>query len=112
MLSRFISAACTGMTSERKTTSSSSADSSTTIPMNSGSLAENVSDRSMNAAVRPPTYTAAPVPAEGMTSSRRWLTRLLVDALSGEVVGKTCRTAVSPAGLTRGGLTAPTPASP
>ena len=38
MLSRFITAACSGITSERNTTISSSADSSTTTPMNSGSL--------------------------------------------------------------------------
>ena len=38
MLSRFITAACSGITSERKTIISSSALSSTTTPMNSGSL--------------------------------------------------------------------------
>ena len=36
--SRFMTAACTGITSERNTTSNSSAESSTTMPMNNGSL--------------------------------------------------------------------------
>ena len=45
MLSRFIIAACTGITSERKIMSSSTAESTTTIPMKSGSLlAEHVGE--------------------------------------------------------------------
>ena len=38
MLIRFMTAACTGITSDRKMTNSSSADSTTTMPMNSGSF--------------------------------------------------------------------------
>ena len=74
MLSRFISAACTGITSERKITNSSSADSTTTIPMNSGSLPASTWEKSIDPAVNPPTSGRVPnVPLNcGSTSSRRW----------------------------------------
>ena len=55
MLSRFITAACSGITSERNTISSSSAESSTTTPMNSGSLCPSVVAKSTAPAVTPPT---------------------------------------------------------
>ena len=64
--SRFISAACTGITNERKTTSSSSAASATTTPMNNGSLLARTWEKSTCAAVAPPTYTRAPTaPLDG-----------------------------------------------
>src|SRR5205085_11577242 len=44
--SRFISAACSGINSERKTTSRSSAESSTTRPMKSGSLPDRTCAKS------------------------------------------------------------------
>ena len=53
--SRFITAACSGITSERNTISSSSALSSTTTPMNSGSLWPSVVAKSTAPAVTPPT---------------------------------------------------------
>ena len=59
MLSRFISAAWTGITSERKITNSSSADSTTTIPMNSGSLLASTWEKSIDPAVNPPTRVAS-----------------------------------------------------
>ena len=55
MLSRFITAACSGITSERNTINSSSAESSTTTPMNSGSLCPSVLAKSTEPAVTPPT---------------------------------------------------------
>ena len=60
MLSRFMIAAWTGITSERKMTSSSSAESSTTSPMNSGSLVASTWEKSIDPAVNPPTRTAHP----------------------------------------------------
>ena len=53
--SRFISAACSGISSERKTMSRSSADNSTTMPMKSGSLPERTCAKSTWVAVAPPT---------------------------------------------------------
>jgi len=53
--SRFITAACSGITNERNTTSSSSAESAITIPMNSGSLLESTCAKSTCVAVAPPT---------------------------------------------------------
>ena len=61
MLSRFISAAWIGITIERKITNSSSADRTTTIPMNSGSLFASTCEKSIEPAVNPPTRTVAPV---------------------------------------------------
>ena len=63
MLSRFISAAWIGITSERKITNSSSAESTTTIPMNSGSLLASTFEKSIEPAVKPPTSSgdAGPV---------------------------------------------------
>ena len=55
MLSRFINAACTGITSERKMTARSKAESITTIPMNSGSLLARTPEKSIDPAVNPPT---------------------------------------------------------
>ena len=53
--SRFINAAWIGITSERKTTASSSADSATTTAMKSHSLLESTLEKSMKMAVLPPT---------------------------------------------------------
>ena len=61
MLSRFINAAWIGITSERKITNSSSADSTTTTPMNRGSLLASTCEKSIEPAVKPPTNTLAPV---------------------------------------------------
>ncbi len=55
MLRRFMKAACSGITSERKTSISSSAESSTTTPMNSGSLWPSTVAKSTAPAVTPPT---------------------------------------------------------
>ena len=52
--SRFITAAWTGITSDRKTTASSSAESRTTTAMNSQSFAESTLEKSMKVAVAPP----------------------------------------------------------
>ncbi len=53
--SRFMTAACSGITSERNTIISSSALSSTTTPMNSGSLWPSTAAKSTAPAVTPPT---------------------------------------------------------
>ena len=58
MLSRFISPAWSGITSERKITNSSSAESTTTIAMNSGSLPASTLEKSIEPAVNPPTSGA------------------------------------------------------
>ena len=55
MLRRFITAACSGITSERKTIIRSSAESSTTTPMKTGSLCPSVLAKSTAPAVTPPT---------------------------------------------------------
>jgi hypothetical protein len=80
MLSKFISAACTGITRERNITNKSSAESTTTIPMNRGSLLASTREKSIEPAVKPPTRTGTPVRCAngGRTSLRRWLTRLVV----------------------------------
>ncbi len=80
MLSRFMSAACTGMTSERKMTNSSSAESTMTIPMNRGSFVDSTLEKSIEPAVKPPTC-GRPLNVclnRGSTSLRRWLTRSVV----------------------------------
>ena len=87
--SRFITAAWSGIRSERKTTSRSSAESATTIPMKNQSFAERTFEKSMNVAVAPPTKTVAPVldSTGGSTSWRSCSTSSCVFALSGEVLG-------------------------
>ncbi len=54
-------AACTGITSERKMTNSSPAESRITIPKNSGSLLDSTWEKSIDPAVNPPTRTGTPV---------------------------------------------------
>src|SRR5262249_45748169 len=78
--SRFIAAACTGITTERKTIISNTAASSTTTAMNSGSFAESVLTKSTWLAVGPPTSTVDEVLGStlGRTSSRKWFTRSVV----------------------------------
>ena len=60
MLSRFITAAWSAITTERNITSSSSAESTTTSAMNSGSLPESTLEKSIEPAVKPPTSTVTP----------------------------------------------------
>ena len=60
MLSRFITAAWIGITSERKITNSSSAESTTTIAMNSGSFSASTWEKSIEPAVKPPTSAGDP----------------------------------------------------
>ena len=80
MLSRFIAAAWIGITSERNMTKSSSAESTTTTPMNSGSLPASTWEKSIEPAVNPPTRIGAPSlrSSGGTTSLRKRLTRLVV----------------------------------
>ena len=89
MVSRFITAAWTGITIERKITNSSSAESTTTSPMNSGSLLDSTCEKSIEPAVNPPTSTGTPVRCSnaGSTSWRRWLTRLVVASACGAESG-------------------------
>ena len=70
MLSRFISPACTGITSDRKITNSSSAESTTTIPMNSGSLSASTLEKSIEPAVKPPTSAVTPCGARAAAAHR------------------------------------------
>ena len=67
MLRKFISIAFSGTRIERKTTISSSAESSTTTPMKSGSFSVRTLPKSSKIAVIPPTWTVAPV----LRSARR-----------------------------------------
>ncbi len=78
--SRFITAACTGITSDRKTTTRSSAANAITTPMNNGILLDRTWEKSTCDAVAPPTYTRAPVLCStgGITVSRSRVTRLEV----------------------------------
>ena len=55
MDSRFMTAAVSGMTRLRNTTASSRNDSTTTSPMNSGSLDDSTRAKSTKMAVVPPT---------------------------------------------------------
>ena len=57
MLSRFITIAFSGTSTERKTAISSSAESSTTTPMKSGSLSAIAVPKSSKIAVMPPTWS-------------------------------------------------------
>ena len=54
MLSRFIAIAFRGTSTERKTAISSSAESSTTTPMKSGSFSASTLPKSSKVAVAPP----------------------------------------------------------
>ena len=80
MLSRFITAACSAITTERNITSSSSAESTTTIAMKSGSLPASTFEKSIEPAVKPPTRigVAAWRSSGGSTSLRSRLTRFVV----------------------------------
>ena len=81
--------ALTGISSERKTTASSSSERPTTTPMNSGSLSRIVWEKSRLLAVVPPIDTRAPVSASigGSVSSRAVLTISSVRSSCGVVVG-------------------------
>ena len=84
--SRFMIAACNGITSERKTTSSSSAESSTTMPMNSGSLLEStlreVDRERVRAADEQRSRPCWP-PAAAARVPRRWRTSSVVASACG-----------------------------
>ena len=70
--SRFMIAALIGITTERKTTSSSSALNRTTTPTNSGSLPATTREKSSVEAVKPPTSTVAPaLPLDRAAARRR-----------------------------------------
>ena len=81
--------ALTGISSERKTTASSSSESPTTTPMNSGSLSRIVWEKSRLLAVVPPIDTRAPVSGSigGRVTSRAVLTVSSVRSSCGVVVG-------------------------
>jgi hypothetical protein len=84
-----MTAACTGMRSDRNTTSSSSPASAITTAMNTGSLLDRMCEKSTHEAVAPPTNRVA-WPARsigGITSRRNRVTRLDVWALCGGHVG-------------------------
>ena len=110
MLSRFISPACTGITSERKITNSSSIESTTTTPMNSGSLLDSTAAKSTEPAVKPPTSAVTPSWrfSGGSTSWRKWLTRSVVACDCGAERGYAWITAIFPEGPSRGAVTATT----
>ena len=85
-----MTAACTGITSDRNTTSRSSAASPITTAMNSGSLLESTCEKSTCEAVEPPTYTCVPVLRSiggRMRVAEAGCTRRVVCSLCGEVVG-------------------------
>src|SRR6266545_3774838 len=100
------------MTTLRNATSNRSIETTTTPPMSSASRSATDVLMSIFDAVAPPTWTSAPVPlvAAGITSSRSFWTRSSVAASCGPVLGTTVISAVSPAGLSRAGDTAATPA--
>src|SRR5918994_1842190 len=87
--SRLKMPALTGISSERKTTASSSSDSPTTTPMNSGSLSRIVCEKSMFVAVAPPIDTRVPVSCStgGRVTSRAVLTVSSVRSSCGVVAG-------------------------
>src|SRR5690349_4581536 len=94
----FISAALSGMASERKPTRSSRQPRPITTPTKRGSLSTMTSAKSSYPAVTPPTCTSSEVPdsARGSTSSRSRSTRSLVCFDCGDDSGTTVRYAVSP----------------
>ena len=87
--SRFISTAFSGTRTERNTAISSSAESSTTTPMKSGSFSVIASPKSSKIALMPPTWSCAFVCCSigGITSSRIRSSSSVVASLWGEVVG-------------------------
>ena len=108
MLSRFITAALAGITSDRKTTASRSSESPTTTSTNSGSFADRTLLMSTVAAVAPPMLTRTG-PSRGTTSERSRSSRFLVATSCGLLAGKSVSVAVSPARLYVGAATAATP---
>ena len=78
--SRFIAAAFSGTTIDRKITVRNSIDSPITTPMNHGSRVVIRSVASIDIAVSPPTHAVVPVPsiAVGSTVSRSRCTRSVV----------------------------------
>ena len=87
--SMFMTAAIAGITRLRNTAVSSRKESSTTTPMNSGSLLESTFEKSAKIAVWPPIRTCRPLPAlaRGNDVSRSVVSRVLVDAACGEPLG-------------------------
>ena len=84
-----MTAACSGISSERNTTINTSADSSTTTPMKNGSRSASTREKSIWVAVDPPMWAVIPElrASAGMTSARMCLTSCSVSLLWGEVVG-------------------------
>jgi hypothetical protein len=66
-----MSATCSAITSERNTTNSMAAASITTIAMNTGSLPESTSAKSIPTAAAPPTKSVAP----GLEPATSWADR-------------------------------------
>ena len=89
MDSRFITAAVSGMTIERKTIASSRNESKTTSPMKRGSFSPSTWAKSAKIAVNPPTSTVVPVPAinEGRVEVRSRSSSWVVSRACGELVG-------------------------
>ncbi len=78
IVSRFMSAAWIGITSERNTSNNSSAETPITTAMNTGNRLEMTCAWSTCVAVNPPTYTFAPLARSigAITWSRSRVTRL------------------------------------
>ena len=111
--SRFISAAIVGITRLRNTTVRSRNDSSTTTPMNSGSLLASTCEKSSKIAVWPPTSTWMPEspPARGITVLRSRRSRMVVDSSCGDSFGTTSAID-TPLPTSFGGVVATTPGVP
>ena len=84
-----MTAAVSGISRLRNTSTNNRKLSSTTIPMNSGSLFERIWLKSAKIAVVPPTSTCSPVPcvAAGTTVSRTFCSRSEVETACGEPFG-------------------------
>jgi hypothetical protein len=111
---RFVTAACTGTSSERKATISSRKLSASTVRTTSGSRAAITSARSTLLAVLPPTWASMPEPAVagGSTSSRIVVTSFAVAGEDGARSGIALMISASPALLSWGGNMPTTPLVP
>ncbi len=89
-VSRLVTAAWSGIRSERKATSSTSMLSSRMVMITSGSRLAISEARSTLLAVEPPTNATTPLPVfGGITEERRWRTRSAVLGSAGAVVAIT-----------------------
>ena len=113
MDSRFITTALSGTSNDRKTTIRSRNDRPSTAAKNHGSRAARYSVKSTPMATPPATATSSPVPSVvgGRMSDRKRLTRSVVSASCGAVVGITRHSAAVSPSLEMGGLTNATPGS-